>query len=98
MTLAEKGCRYQLNQYEDTVIFPDDEIRHHDDRTGKYCNNILGVAVNEEDSLLPGYEEEPENTEDLGALATENRTLRDARENSIRYGCHMVTSSATSAA
>ena len=26
---------------EDTV-FPDDEIRNHDDRTGKYHNNILG--------------------------------------------------------
>ena len=37
------------------IQFPDDETRHHDDRTGKYHNNIVGGAVDEEDDQLPGY-------------------------------------------
>ena len=39
------------------------EIRHHDDRTGKYHNNILGGAVAEEDEQDTGAEEELENND-----------------------------------
>ena len=75
--------------------FPDDEIRSHDDRTGKYHNNILGGAVCEDDDFLPENEEGPETTEEdldalataheaeaeaLACLATANRTLWEARE------------------
>ena len=45
MIWAAKGKRDQLDQVEPAmkIQFPDDEIRHHDDRTGTYHKNILGV-------------------------------------------------------
>ena len=62
MILATTGNRYQLDQVEQAmkIHFPDDEIRHHDDRTGKYHNNILGGAVDEEDDQVTGADEELE--------------------------------------
>ena len=59
MILAATGNRYQLDQVEQAmkIQFPDDEIRHHDDRTGKYHNNILGGAVDEEDDQVTGADE-----------------------------------------
>ena len=50
MILAATGNRCQLDQVEQVtkIQFPDDEIRNHDDRTGKHHNDILGGAVNEE--------------------------------------------------
>ena len=77
------------------IQFPDDEIRHHDDRTGTYHKNILGGAVTAYDGHLPKDEEEiahndeedldalataQEEAEALASLATGNRTVRDARE------------------
>ena len=91
--------RYQLDQVEQAlqIQFPDDEIRHHDDRAGKYHNNILGGAADVEDDQVTGAEEEPENNDgDLDALAaaqeeakvlvslaTANRTLREGRDKRI---------------
>ena len=97
MILAATRNRYQLDQVEQDmkIQFPDDEIRHHDDRTGKYHNNILlGGAVDEEDDQVTRAEVELENNdEDLDALATAqeeaealvslataNRTLREVRD------------------
>ena len=50
MILAATVNRYQLDQVEQAtkIQFPDDEIRNHDDRSGKHHNNILEGAVNEE--------------------------------------------------
>ena len=77
------------------IHIPDGETRNHDDRAGKYHNNILGGAVNEDEDQSPGDEEEQENddgdldawttaqeeeSEALASLATANRTLRVARE------------------
>ena len=63
---------------EDTV-FPNDEIRNHDDRTSKYHNNILGGAVNEDDYDVTKNEEEQENSEeDLDTLATAQQEEADA--------------------
>ena len=49
--LAATGNKYQLDQLEQAlkIQFPDDEIRHHDDRTGKQHDRFLGNAVDEED-------------------------------------------------
>ena len=77
------------------IQIPDGETRNHDDQAGKYRNNILGGAVNEDEDQSPGDEEEQENdegdldawttaqeeeSEALASLATANRTLRVARE------------------
>ena len=71
MILGETGNNFQHDLVEQAmkIQFPDDEIRNHDDRTGKY--NILQGAVNGDDDLLSVDEEGPETTEeDLDALAT----------------------------
>ena len=93
MILAATRNRCQLDQVEQAMKmkFPDDELRHHDDRTGKYHNNILGDAVDEEDDQLSRAEEERENNvvalvaaqekvEALVSLATANRKIREARD------------------
>ena len=56
MILAATGNRNQLDQVGQAmkIQFPDNEIRHHDDRTGKHHNNILGGAVDEEDDQVAG--------------------------------------------
>ena len=55
MILAATRNRYQLDQVEQVmkIQFPDDEVRHHDDHTGKYHKNILGRVVDEEDDRFP---------------------------------------------
>ena len=61
------------------IQFPDDEIRNHDDRTGKYHDNNQGGAVNQYDD----HEEGQETTEeDLDALvmAQEEQVDSDGRE------------------
>ena len=71
--LAATGNRYQLDLVEQAmkIRFADDEKRNHDDRTGKYHNNILRGAVGEDDDLLCGTDEGLDTTEeDLDALAT----------------------------
>ena len=73
MIQAATRNRYQLDHEEQTmkIHFPDDEIRHHNDHTGKYHDNILRGAVDEEDDQFPGDEEELENNDgNLDALAT----------------------------
>ena len=52
--LSATGNRYQLDLVEQAlkIQFLDDEIRNHDDRIGKYHNNILGADI-EDDDLLP---------------------------------------------
>ena len=64
MILAATGNRYQLDLVEQAMKkqFPDDETRNHDDRTGKYHNNILGGDVNEDDDHLTRTEQEQERT------------------------------------
>ena len=49
--LAATGNTYQLDLVEQAmkIQFLDDEIRNHDDRTGKYHNNSLGGAVDEDE-------------------------------------------------
>ena len=51
MILAATGNTYQLDMVEQAmkIQFLDDEIRNHDDRTGKYHNNSLGGAVDEDE-------------------------------------------------
>ena len=58
MILAATENRHQLDQVGQAmkIQFPDDEIRHHDDRTGKHLNNILRGAVDEEDDQVTGTE------------------------------------------
>ena len=52
------------------IQFPDDEIRYHDDRTGKHHNTLLGGAVEEEEEQMSVHEESHENSDDdLDALA-----------------------------
>ena len=97
MILAATGNKYQLNQVEQAlkIQFPDDEIRYHDDRTGKHHDTLLGGAVEEEEEQMSVHEESHENSaDDLDALAkaqeeevealtslvTANRTLRQARD------------------
>ena len=101
MILAATVNSFQLDQVEQAtkIQFPNDEIRNHDDRTGKYHNDILGGAVNEDDDHLSKNEEGQENNgEDLDALATAQAealaslaTSRMLARINIRYGCHVVT-------
>ena len=51
MILAATGNTYQLDLVEQAmkIQFLDDEIRNHDDRTGKYHNNSLGGAAEEDE-------------------------------------------------
>ena len=96
LALAATGNKYQLDQLEQAlkIQFPDDEIRYHDDRTGKQHDRFLGGVVDEEDEHFSGHEEGLENndeyldalataqkdeTEALASLDTANRTLREAR-------------------
>ena len=87
MILAATGNTYQLDQLVQAlkIQFPDDEMRYHDDRTGKQHDRFLGGAVdgglenNDEylDALATAQEDE---AEALASLATANRTLREARD------------------
>ena len=54
MILAATRNICQLDQVEQAmkIQFPDDEIRNHDDRTGKYHDNNQGGAVNQYDDHL----------------------------------------------
>ena len=73
MILAATRNRYQLDRVEQAlkIQFPDDEVRNHDDRLGKYHTNSLGIAADEEDDQGTGAEQEFENNAgDLDALAT----------------------------
>ena len=97
MILAATGNKCQLHLVEQAMMiqFPKDEIRNHDDRTGKYNNNILASAVNVEENQLTGDMEVPDSSGDdldvlataqeeeeveaLTSLATISRTLREAR-------------------
>ena len=84
--LAATRNRYQLDQVEQAmkIQFPDDEIRNHDDRSGKYHNNILGGAVNEDDDHLPGNEQDLENNEEhLDALATAQEEGEEEEEEAL---------------
>ena len=98
MILAATGNKYQLDQLEQAlkIQFSDDEIRYHDDRTGKQHDRFLGGAVDEEDEHFSGNEEGLENNDEyldalataqqeeeaeaLASLATANRTLREAQD------------------
>ena len=97
MMLAATRNKYQLDQVEQAlkIQFPDDEIRYHDDRTGKHHNSLQGGAVEEKEERMSVHEEILENNgEDLDALATTqeeeaealtslaiaNRTLLEARD------------------
>ena len=101
MILAATGNKYQLDQVEQAmkIQFPDDEIRYHDDRTGKHHNTLLGGAVEEEEEQMSVHEESHENSDDdldplakaqeeeaeaLTSLVTANRTLREARDKQHR--------------
>ena len=107
MILAATGNRYRLEHVEQAMKIqcPDDETRHHDDRTGKNHYNILGGVVDEEENHVSGDEEDLESDEEdldqlataheeagaLALLATANRTLRETpRKKRISYGCHVV--------
>ena len=77
------------------IQFPDDDIRNHDDRTGKYHNNILEVPSmrttiicqrmkksqrNNEDNLDALAAAQEEAAAALASLVAANRALRDACE------------------
>ena len=96
MILAATGNKCQMDLVVEVAMkiqFPKDEIRNHDDRTGKYNNNILVRADNVEEDQLTGDIEVPDSSGDdldvlatdqeeveaLMSLATVNRTLREAR-------------------
>ena len=61
------------------IQFPDDEIRYHDDLTGKHHNTLLGGAVEEEEEQISVHEDILENNdEDLDALATAQEEEEEA--------------------
>ena len=108
MIPAAKEDKYELDLVEPAmkIQFPLEEIRNHDDRTGKYNNNILGSAVNEEEDRLTGDLEvlessgddldvlataQEEEVEALTSLATNISTLRHATRSNTRYGWHGVS-------
>ena len=96
MILAATGNKYQLDQLGQAlkIQFPDDEIRYHDDRTGKQHDRFLGGAVDGR-KHFSSHEEGLENNDEyldalataqedeaeaLASLATANKTLREARD------------------
>ena len=108
MILAATWNRYELDQVEQAmkIQFPDDEVRNNDDRIGKYHNNILGGAVNEDDDLCQEMKKSertmrrilmhwPRHHKKKQKLwhpwpQQTEHSLMLAR-NSMRYGCHVFT-------
>ena len=81
MILAATRNRHQLDLVEQAmkIQIPDDGMRNHDDRTGKYHDHISGGAVDEDDDLLLGDDEGPGvSEEDLDALATAQEAEAEA--------------------